>query len=501
MTTVVPTKAPRTKLRMACRALAAILTGILGANPAWSAPPLQWSECRLEHPLGLNSVQAQCSRMSVPENRDDPASPRIELKIARVAALNRRKLASPLFLLAGGPGQSAIAMYVSVAPAFARINRNHDIVLLDQRGTGSSSPMQCIFPQDWSDQANTPAAIRAATTDCLRTLGNRVRFYTTAAAVQDLEEARRALDYERIDLYGASYGTRVAQEYMRGYGAHVEAVVLDGVTDPQRPIGPDTPLDGERALQAIIARCAGNVDCARAYPQLAREWSALKLRFGSTQVPIELSDPSNASRMPLTFNRSVLGAALRLLSYSGTQASMLPLLIHRASQGDLAPLAAQAVMTARQVGDQLAIGMQNTVVCSEDWPLIQTMHLDRGALAKTYQGTDQLDGLKEICSLWPRGPVSATLHAHLRSDVPTLLLSGEADPVTPPDAALRAARGLTRHRHLILPGEGHGQLATACVPRLMADFLDSAQPAEIDATCLKRHRPTPFFIAISGPAP
>ena len=156
MMTVAPAAARRTALRVACRAPAALLVGILGANPLWSAPPLQWSECRLEHPLRLNSVQAQCSRLSVPENRDDPASPRIELKVARVAALNRRKLASPLFLLAGGPGQSAIAMYVSYAPAFARINRNHDIVLLDQRGTGASSPMQCEFPQDWSDETNTP---------------------------------------------------------------------------------------------------------------------------------------------------------------------------------------------------------------------------------------------------------------------------------------------------------------------------------------------------------
>lgn len=488
-------------LRCISWALAALLWGILGVNSAHSASTLTWRECRLEHPLRLNSVSAQCSLLSVPENRDDPTSRHIELKIARVAALNRRKQASPLFLLAGGPGQSAIAMYVSYAAAFARINRTHDIVLLDQRGTGASQPMQCEFPQDWSEAANSPAAIRDATKICLQKLGERVRFYTTAAAVQDLEEARRALGYERIELYGASYGTRVAQEYLRAYGPRVQAAVLDGVTDPQRPIGPDTPLDGERALQAILTRCAGNADCARAYPHLAQDWATLKQRFGSATMPIELPDPTTGARLPLTFNRSVLGAALRLLSYSGTQASMLPLLIHQAAQGDLAPLAAQAVMTARQVGDQLAIGMQNSVVCSEDWPQILNLSVDRDALAKTYQGTDQLDGLREICSLWPRGPVSPTLHSALRSDVPTLLLSGEADPVTPPAAAARAARGLSQHRHLILPGEGHGQLATACVPRLMADFLDGTAPAAIDATCLKRHRPKPFFIAVSGPSP
>ena len=451
--------------------------------------------------MRLNSVQAHCTGLKVPVNRDDPRSASITLKIARVAALNRRSRASPLFLLAGGPGQSAIALYVSYAGAFARINRNHDIVLVDQRGTGASSPMPCEFPEDWSEAANSPAAIRVAVQSCLQKLGNQVRFYTTSPAVQDLDQVRRALGYERISLYGASYGTRVAQQYMRRFGEHLDAVILDGVTDPQRPIGPDTPLDGERSLDAIIARCSAASDCAKAYPQLAREWKDLKSRFGNTRAALELADPTDASKLSLIFNRAMLGASLRLLSYSATQASMLPLLIHRASQGEFAPLAAQAVMTARQVGDQLAIGMQNTVVCSEDWPFYADMHIDRDALSRTYQGTDQLDGLQEICASWPRGPVSGDLHAPLRSAVPTLLLSGDADPVTPPAAAERAAVGLTRHRHLILAGEGHGQLATACMPRLMAEFLDTAQPQQLDARCLKQHRPKPFFIKISGPAP
>jgi len=97
--------------------------------------------------------------------------------------------------------------------------------------------------------------------------------------------------------------------------------------------------------------------------------------------------------------------------------------------------------------------------------------------------------------------VDADLHAPLHSDIPTLLLSGEADPVTPPGDAERAASNLTRHRHLILKGEGHGQLATGCMPRLMAEFLDRAAPDELDATCLEQHSPEPFFLSMTGPTP
>ena len=195
-----------------------------------------------------------------------------------------------------------------------------------------------------------------------------------------------------------------------------------------------------------------------------------------------------------------MSAALRLLSYSSNEASLLPVLIHQASLGRLAPLAAQPVMMSRQIGDQLAIGMQLGVVCSEDVPFFPHP-IDRDRLARTYQGTEQIDAFESLCALWPRGPVDADLHRTLHSEVPTLLLSGEADPVTPPAEAERLAAGLTRHRHLILKGEGHGQLATGCVPRLIAEFLDRADPAGLDAACLERHRPAAFFVDLEGPAP
>ncbi len=157
-------------------------------------------------------------------------------------------------------------------------------------------------------------------------------------------------------------------------------------------------------------------------------------------------------------------------------------------------------MNMRQISDQLANGMQYSVICSEDEPLFAAA-IDRARMARTYQGTDMADALHEICKLWPRGPVDADLHAVLHSDLPTLLLSGEADPVTPPIDAERAAEGLTRHRHLILKGEGHGQLATGCMPIIAADFLDNAAPDKLDTSCLDRHTPEPFFLSMTGPAP
>jgi pimeloyl-ACP methyl ester carboxylesterase len=470
---------------------------------AAAAPPaarLALHECRLEHPLRLASIAARCGVLKVPEDRTRPGGATIDLSVAVVPALNRRAAAAPLFLLAGGPGQGATAMYTSYAGAFARVNRNHDIVLVDQRGTGKSAPLTCAYPDDWRAGDIMPA-LRQATLACLSKYGDRVRFYTSSAAVADLAAVREALMLPAIDLYGASYGTRVAQLYMRRFPASVHAVILDGVTYPEQAIGPETPLDGQRALDLIVKRCGDSRDCAAAYPQLQQDLDGLRRQFGPQQSLLSIDDPNSGLPLKIEFNRDMLSASLRFLSYSAIQASLLPALIHQATQGALAPLAAQTIMTARQVGDQLASGMQNSVICSEDAPFFAAADIDPAAISRTYQGADQLNALMEICKLWPRGPVDADLHAPLRSDIPTLLLSGEADPVTPPADAERAARGLARHRHLILSGEGHGQVATGCVPKLMAEFLDAAAPETLDAACLVRHSPAPFFVSMTGPAP
>jgi pimeloyl-ACP methyl ester carboxylesterase len=471
------------------------------------AAELKLHECRLEHPLRLASITARCGVLAVPEDRTRPDGRTIDLSIAVVPALNRRAAAAPLFLLAGGPGQGATAMYMGLAAAFARANRNHDIVLVDQRGTGKSAALRCDYPDDWVAPDDLMAALRRATSACVQKYGDRVRFYTSSAAVADLAAVREALGFASIDLYGASYGTRVAQLYMRRYPKSIRAAILDGVTFPEQAIGPDTPLDGQRALDLIVTRCQGSLDCAAAYPGLQQDLDGLRRQFGSQRSMITIDDPNSGLPLKIEFNRSMLNASLRFLSYSASQASLLPILIHRATEGALAPLAAQTILTARQVSDQLASGMQNSVICSEDVPFFTAAAIDRAAIARTYQGMDQLDALLEICHLWPRGPVDADLHSPLRSDIPTLLLSGEADPVTPPADAERAARGLTRRRHLILRGEGHGQVATGCVPRLMAEFLDAAElfgaaaPENLNAGCLERHRPAPFFVSMTGPAP
>ena len=503
-----PYALPKLRMRSAPRAWSAgaLLVLGLGAGTAAtgaSAPGLKLSACELEHPLRLTVIAAECGVLPVAENPRDPAGRHIGLHVARVPAISRRKQADALFILAGGPGAAASAFYAMTAGAFARIHRERDIVLIDQRGTGRSNPLDCGADEALLYRA-TDAEIAADTRRCLERLSARadVAYYTTSLAVQDLERVRAALDLPRIDLYGTSYGTRVAQQYLRRFPQRARAVILDGVVPAPVALGPATATDAERALLSILARCAGEPACRARYGDPARTYHAVRAVLRSHAAPVTVADPTTGDPTRFSFTTAHLATVLRLASYTAEYAALLPLLLDAAAaHQDYAPLAAQFLLIERGYAAALATGMHNSVVCAEDVPFYDPRAIDRERLADTFLGTLQLDGLDTVCRIWPHGPIDADLHAPLASEAPVLLLSGSDDPVTPPEFARLAARGFAHGLSIVLGGFGHGQLTAPCMDRVLADFLARASVVGLDVGCTRRARPLPFFTSLNGPPP
>lgn len=485
--------------------LLAVAVSAMAAESPPALPALAFQACRLEQAQGLVAVEAECTRVIVPENREDPGSRALALFVARLPALARDKKPEPLFVLAGGPGLGASTFYPGVAAAFARIRRERDIVLVDQRGTGRSSPLVCPFDEQqmWESAEDQTARVMH---ECRERLAQShdLSQYTTSVAVRDLDAVRAALGYRRIALYGGSYGTRVAQQYARRYPAHTLALLLDGVVPPTRVLGPSTPLDAENALQQIFARCRADHDCSARFGDPQVDYRGLRQKLAAEPVRLTVSDPVSGMPRQLIFSSALFAGALRLASYSADQAALLPVSLHLAYHDErFGPLATQYLLSAADYDAVLAYGMHNSVVCTEDVPFYAREDIDRAALARTFLGTSQLDALQALCADWPTGPIDADLHAPLSSQVPALLLSGGADPVTPPSFGAEAARGFAHAQHIVLPGQGHGQLLQPCVDRLMAQFLDGAAhgQAHVDASCLQNLAPPPFFLSLGGPAP
>jgi len=473
-------------------------------TPAHSAPRvpgLKLADCRLEHPTGLRSVDARCAFLEVPEDPSHPEGGKIRLHVAVVAALSKKAAAEPLFVISGGPGSAATQFYAGAADAFERVRRDRALVIVDQRGTGLSNPLDCDFPPDFETRQISLATVRELTQSCRDRLHARLEFYTTSVAVRDLDEVRQALGAERIGLYGVSYGTRVVEQYARRYPTHTYAVILDGAVVPELAIGPAIALDAQSTLDRILAACARDADCNRRFPALTPRFARLLEAVTKTPRPIDVPDPLTGRNAHTNVTRDQIVAAVRLLSYNSATIAILPLLLDEAARGNLAPLVAQAIMTTRSLADQISIGMHNSVVCAEDVPFFSAADVDRAALARTYIGTQQLDGLIEICKVWPRGVIDADLHQPLDSRVPALILSGELDPITPPANGARVAREFHDVLHVVAAGQGHGQLGTGCVPRLMARFLNAGTARGLDASCTQSIAGLPFFLDFAGPAP
>lgn len=462
---------------------------------------LALEDCRIYAGAGSRGVKARCGTFRRHENPDDESSPLLELYVAVVPALTLEPEPDPFVPIAGGPGGASTRFYVNWVQAFEKIRRNRDIVLLDQRGTGKSAALDCDFGDDIFEGQLTTEETIALTQSCLDSLPHDPRFFTTSVAVRDLEALRVALGYEQFNLYGSSYGTRVAQHYMRRYPTATRSVILDGVAPPQIGLGPAIATEAQKALDAIFDRCAESEYCDRQFPGLAVAFAELRKRLAEEPQEVTLSNPLTGELDTFTFGALEMAGALRLLSYNPASVALMPLLINEAIEGNYVPLASQFVMSAQAMSDQLSLGMHNAVVCTEDAPYFSGEAISIEDLDSTYIGPVMVDSLRDICSVWPGGVLDEEFKTPVTTDIPVLLLSGEADPVTPPHFAEMALVDMDNARHITGKNQGHGLAIQGCMPDITARFVNSASIADLDDDCIGQLHAMPFFLNFSGPAP
>lgn len=482
--------------------IAAVLLAVTPADAELSdrRPTLDLEDCRIRAGRGFPGIKARCATFERHENPDDPDSPLLGLFVAVVPALTLEPAPDPFVPIAGGPGQASSEFYASLSHAFEMVRRNRDIVLLDQRGTGQSAAMDCDMDDEVIEGRFSRETTIAETKTCLESLSYDPRFFTTSIAVRDLEALREALGYAELNLYGVSYGTRVAQHFLRRYPQSTRTVVLDGVVPPQLALGPAIAIEAQNALEAIFDRCTESPDCSEAFPGIREEFARISGKLYDEPVTVTIPHPLRGVPQELSFGGQELAAAIRLLSYHPNSAAIIPMLVNEAALGNFAPLASQFLMVSESASDAINLGMHNSVVCTEDAPFFDGENVGRDALDATYIGPVLLDALEAICSVWPAGVLDADFRNPLSGDTPVLLLSGEADPITPPRYAELAAVDLGNARLVTGPKQGHGLAPRGCMPDVIAEFVETADVDELDIDCLDRLYAMPFFLDFSGPS-
>jgi pimeloyl-ACP methyl ester carboxylesterase len=492
-------------LRSSCSANLRALAGVFfffafcGAachKPASSAKRLTPSgplkPCKLP---GIDE-ELSCGKLTVFENRETRSGLTIDLNVVVVPALDPSRTEEPLFDLAGGPGVAstgAAGFYVKEGKAY---RRHRDVVLVDQRGTGNSNPLAAAprtrSPQDYLTEMYPMEYVKALR----QALEQRADLtqYTTSIAMDDLDDIRAWLGYERINLFGLSYGTRAVLVYMRQHPDRARSAILMGVvpTDLKMPL--HHARAAKRAMDLLLEECAGDAACQQAFPQLQHEWEEVLERLEREPARVEYSPPDKSATVTVEVQRDIFAEKLRNRMYSRDSARRIPFIIHQAAQGDFGPFLKEAIPADRSVPDFIADGMYLCVTCAEDVPFIDQNEVAKANAGNPF-GNYRVEQQTRACSMWPQGKIPDGYHEPVSSDIPVLIFSGYMDPVTPPERGEEVASHLPNSKHVIIPHGAHGiegLTNVECLDKLMLEFLSKGNARDLDTTCMERVGPPPF---------
>jgi pimeloyl-ACP methyl ester carboxylesterase len=470
-----------------------ILSGCSGENASKAPPILALNECRIP---GVDNA-VQCAKFDVLENRETKTGRKIALNIVVLPASARIKEPDPIFLFAGGPGQAATDLVPTAKMILGTLNTKRDIVFIDQRGTGKSNLLTCKFPTDDNPEMANLAKRTALTlklyTECRDALAKKADLtqYGTTTAMADYDEVRAALGYDKINLWGASYGTRSAQEYLRRYPDRVRTVTLDSVASPSLILPENFARDAGAAIESAFVACEKSATCNKDYPALRADFAALLSRLDKNPQTLKVANPLTGIARDATISRDSIAMAAFSTLYVPQLTAILPEALKQASLGNYAPLAALSGGMTEIAEEKIAIGMRMSVTCNEDVPRITAAMREAADKIEPFRASF-IREFSNACEVWPKGKVAADFFTPVVSDKPVLILSGGLDPVTPPLFGDEIKKTFANSVHFVAPNVGHGTSHQGCGPKIVKQFIEKASVAELNGDCLKR-LPRPIF--------
>jgi len=475
-------------------AAGACLLALTGAGAAAAAPrvtasrPFVTSVTVANVPGAVRRVE-----LDVAEDPARPAGRSIRLVALVLGATSAPAAPDPVLVFQGGPGQSATALAPFYATFLARVREHRDVVLLDARGTGESSPLMvaippallldelgAIVPASWGPVLRDSLAARADLTQ-----------YTTARIVGDARRLLDALGYRRVDLYGTSYGSRCVLEFMRADPRRVRTAVIKNPLPPWGIIPLSYGANSQRALDLLFADVAADSAARAAYPGLRGTLAAVLAGLDRAPVRVTVTHPATGAAEPVALTRDGVAMTIRSLLMSPGSRAAIPRLVSAAAAGDWSALAQQMVQARVAYARTLALGMSLSIVASEDLPRVTPAAVARDT-AGSFLRDAAYTSFARACRGWPRAVVPASASAPVRCGVPALVVSGELDPATPPAWGEAIARELPRARHVVFRHAAHPNAGYTDLDALVAAFVESADASRLDVTCAARGATPPF---------
>ncbi len=477
-------------IRISAAVLLALLTSAL---TTMDAPPYQLALPPPPVPLAtqerceVRGIEAavRCVTIQVPLDWSRPNGEQLTVGAAIVPSLSTTPAADPLVVLAGGPGQAATDYGVLVGTALHEVRKQRDIILFDQRGTGRSSILRCPHLSPWQ---YGEASVRRWARECAASV-TQPQFYSLAEVIEDLEAMRRALNIASFNLWGVSYGTLTAQQYIRRYENHVRSAVLDGAIAPNRNLLGTAGPDADVQLQALFNECAASPDCRGRYPRLQQSFTALLKRLARRPARAALKRPLSQYVNRVRLTRDAVALMIRDALYTGRSRAILPYAIDEAVHGRWDVLLAMDSEMNTGTARAMAWGATLSVLCADQLATSAAPVAGPDFTNDSYRRFWQA-----ACSDWPHRPSAPEMRVALRSRVPVLVLSGGLDPITPPASGAAVAAQFKTALHAIAPEAAHNVSDIGCAPQLLHDFIDTASVTAPDASCLRAYRRPALFV-------
>ncbi|GAA5139104.1 alpha/beta hydrolase [Thalassotalea piscium] len=456
-----------------------------------NADKLALEDCHID---GIKQ-KVQCGTLQVPENYQVPAGTQISVNFAVIPAIDKTQNKEPLMFLAGGPGQAAAEIAASLRQGFTQVRKTRDLILVDQRGTGKSNPLQCEEVDDVDPYASIPEDLDVEDIkQCLAQFEGDLSQFNTENAIRDFDAVRAALGYEKIAIYGGSYGTRAGLVFMRMFPDSLSAVVLDSVGPIEVPIG-TFGQSSARSFNMLIQHCMEEATCKQAYPNLAQEFATVMERLSEKPITTTITHPRLGTPTEFVISRLKFVSTLRMQLYTVEMRTMVPLVVHQAFLGNFAPLAGLTAMQDSSMG--MYVGLLFNIVCNEDVPRISDEMWRKDADNNFGQDASHL-AWKTVCPVWPQYRLNETFYQPVTTNVPTLIISGDVDPVTPPSNGEYSDKSLPNSKHLILKNSGHTPGPSTCAINIIDEFLTIKDPNVLDESCLNKIPSESFMTSLNG---
>ncbi len=465
---------------------------LMSTSATWAnESALTLQDCHID---GIKQ-QVKCGELSVPENYQKPNGEKIAINFAVIPAIDASEKKDPFMFLAGGPGQAAVELAAGLRRAFTEVRKTRDLILVDQRGTGQSHPLQCEDSETQSIYQIIPEDFDAnEIKECLKNLTGDLSQYNSENAIRDFDAIRVALGHEKINIYGGSYGTRAALIYMRMFPDSLRTVVLDSVGPVEVPIGL-FGLSSARSFDLLLEKCNKDDSCNKAWPKLAMECEQVVQALEQSPVTLDIPHPRLGNKTTFVVSKDKFISTLLMQLYSMQTRTLVPLIIHQASIGNFAPLAGIISQTDGEQG--IYLGLNLNIVCNEDMPKISTAMMAADA-NNNFGGSLSLESLKTACPLWPKYSVEEAFYQPVTATIPTLILSGNLDPVTPPSNGEKSAATIPNSHHIIVGNAAHIAGVSECGVEIINEFLNSMNPKELDEECLQELPVETFMTSLNG---